>query len=349
MEARSPDAATGSKDKKPATILCIGMAGSGKSTFMQACMPHPSCLLAHLVLSSFRQRLAASIHSRAKSPYVINLDPAVGKLPFGCNIDIQDVVNYKHVMQQYALGPNGAIITSLNLFTTKFDQVLDLIAKRESSLDYVVVDTPGQIEIFTWSASGQIITDSLASAYPTVLAYVIDTPRSVAPATFVSNMMYALSILYKTKLPMILVFNKCDVVDAAFAREWMTDFEAFQDAVRADADSGFMGSLVGSMGMVLEEFYNVLKAVNVSAVTGAGMNEFFKAVDEAVDEYYAEYRPALDKKIAEKKEALKRTREENLAKLMRDMQMDRAASGESGGAGAGANTDDFYADDGADE
>jgi hypothetical protein len=32
-------------------------------------------------------------------------------------------VNYKNVMKQYSLGPNGAILTSLNLFATRFDQV----------------------------------------------------------------------------------------------------------------------------------------------------------------------------------------------------------------------------------
>lgn len=55
------------------------------------------------------------------------------------------------------------------------------------------MDTPGQIEIFTWSASGAIITDAMASALPTVIAYVIDTPRTTAPATFMSNMLYACS------------------------------------------------------------------------------------------------------------------------------------------------------------
>ena len=32
-------------------------------------------------------------------------------------------VNYKNVMKEYNLGPNGGILTSLNLFATRFDQV----------------------------------------------------------------------------------------------------------------------------------------------------------------------------------------------------------------------------------
>ena len=55
----------------------------------------------------------------------------------------------------------------------------------------MILDTPGQIEIFTWSASGAIITDAMASSFPTVVAYIIDTPRTMAPATFMSNMLYA--------------------------------------------------------------------------------------------------------------------------------------------------------------
>jgi Conserved hypothetical ATP binding protein len=63
---------------------------------------------------------------------------------------------------------------------------------------------------------------------------------------------------------MVLVCNKTDVKDASFAKEWMTNFEAFQAAVRAEKSvdgeegMGYMGSLMGSMGLVLEEFYHHL-------------------------------------------------------------------------------------------
>lgn len=156
-------------------------------------------------------------------------------------------VNYKNVMKQYGLGPNGGILTSLNLFATRFDQVraspvqhsgclsaqvgletysssaspllcsivaqvkhgslhinwnaLHIAAslpmqvitlcekKRDPPLKYVIVDTPGQIEIFTWSASGAIITEAFASTFPTMVAFVIDTPRCAHPQTFMSNML----------------------------------------------------------------------------------------------------------------------------------------------------------------
>ena len=69
-------------------------------------------------------------------------------------------------------------------------QVIGLCEKkREPQPKYVVADTPGQIEIFTWSASGQIITEAFASTFPTMVLFVIDTPRSTQPQTFMSNML----------------------------------------------------------------------------------------------------------------------------------------------------------------
>lgn len=199
----------------------------------------------------------AHLHQEKQPLYVINLDPAVSKLPYGANVDIRDTIKYKAVMKQYNLGPNGGILTSLNLFATKFDQVMSLCEKRAPTVKYILVDTPGQIEIFNWSASGSIMLESLASSFPTVIVYVVDTARSTSPTTFMSNMLYACSVLYKTRLPIVLVFNKIDIVDHNFALEWMSDFEVFQEAV--DADKSYASTLTRSMGLVLDEFYKNLK------------------------------------------------------------------------------------------
>ena len=45
------------------------------------------------------------------------------------------------------------------------------------SPSHVIFDTPGQIEVFTWSASGNIITEALAAQFPTVVVYVMDAVR----------------------------------------------------------------------------------------------------------------------------------------------------------------------------
>jgi len=303
------------------------------------------------------QRINSHLHSKKTPPYVINLDPAVHKVPFQSNIDIRDSVNYKEVMKQYKLGPNGGILTSLNLFATKVDQVVDLLERRTKPTDdkpgikHVLVDTPGQIEVFVWSASGDILLGSLASSFPTVIAYMIDTPRSASTSTFMSNMLYACSILYKTKLPMILVFNKADIKDPSFAKDWMTDFEAFQEALReeeehgvyggqeglfdgdgvssyANQGSGYMGSLLNSMSLVLDEFYKHLKVVGVSALTGQGIDEFFTAVQEKAQEFEADYRPEMERRRAEREKQKEKLQQKQMGKMMADMAVEDRPSRE---------------------
>ncbi|OON18396.1 ATP binding protein, partial [Opisthorchis viverrini] len=177
-------------------------------------------------------------------------------------------------MKQYGFGPNGAIMTSLNFFASQFNKVVDLIHKNSSKVSYVVLDTPGQIEVFTWSASGTIISESLT-----------------------------------------------DIIDCGFAIEWMRDFEAFQDALagsrstdgpielEADSSSGnsgtspYMTSLINSMSLVLDEFYNELRCCGVSSITGEGMDKLLQEINLATNEYHEVYVPMLCKRRSSRKAA----------------------------------------------
>ena len=78
-------------------------------------------------------------------------------------------------------------------------------------------------------------------------------------------------------------------MDHNFAVEWMQDFEVFEEALAQD--TSYMSSLTRSMSLVLDEFYQNLRTVGVSSVTGAGMDKFKKAVDDAVVEFETQYKP----------------------------------------------------------
>jgi len=313
-------------------------------------------------------------------------------------------------MRQHKLGPNGAILTCLNLFATKFDQVMAILERRAfplengdgdeksdddkksdggpakeedeaksktdetqqqqqqqqchvddnnnngaaddtddtttpnttttttsntSPLDYILIDTPGQIEAFTWSASGTIVTSALATTFPTVLAFVVDTPRCAASVhTFMSNMLYACSMLYRAKLPMVIVLNKIDIVGCEFVKEWMEDYDSFQEALddassangysdeMAGGGSGYYASLTRSLSLVLDEFYNHLHKVGVSAATGEGVEEFWTVVEQAAEDYEEGYLVDLENRVEEQRMKERAMQRVGARKLVRDLQED---------------------------
>lgn len=137
------------------------------------------------------------------------------------------------------------------------------------------------------------------------------------------KMTHGCSIVYKTKLPMVLCFNKTDILSADFALEWMRDVEKFQVCTMRGAlwactcaghddchllnrlvlivpsiiisdcfqeaiesEKTYLSSLTHSMSLVLDEFYQTLQGVAISAATGDGVEEFFVAVDAAAADYY---------------------------------------------------------------
>ena len=235
-------------------------------------------------------------------------------------------------MAQHNLGPNGAIMTSLNLYATKFDQVIQILENRADSnsmSDFLLVDTPGQIEAFTWSASGSILTESLASTFPTVMVFVIDTVRCASsPNTFMSNMLYACSMYYRARIPLVICFNKIDVVSHEFAMEWMRDFEAFQEALdhARETDSstestGFYDSLTRSLSLVLDEFYNQFEknACGVSSVTGDGVEDFWECVERAATVDFSEYLEDLKHRVQEQEAKKHATARASARRLHRDL------------------------------
>jgi GTPase SAR1 family protein len=181
-------------------FVVSGLAGSGKTM-----------LTAHLKENAV---------DRGKRVYLVNLDPAVESVPYVVNLDIRDTVNYRRIMQDRKIGPNGAIILALNMFVTKIHQLDGLLRTKVATHDYIVVDTPGQIEMFTWSAAGDILVKTLASIAASTestelsFLYLIDNAKRKNNAAFAaSNLLYACSIRHNIQFPLKLVYTKCDLHD----------------------------------------------------------------------------------------------------------------------------------------
>ena len=80
-----------------------------------------------------------------------------------------------------------------------------------------------------------------------------------------------------------------------------------------------MGSLLNSMSLMLEEFYQHLDMVAVSSMTGDGIEDFFTAVEKKREEFEKDYKPELERRRAEREKERATSKDIQLTKVMKDM------------------------------
>lgn len=195
-------------------IFIVGTAGSGKS----------------LLASAFSDWLKLKKQKVA----TVNLDPGVLNLPYTSDVDIREYISLEGIMDKYSLGPNGALIMAADLIATEIETIRDDI--EECGADYIVVDTPGQMELFAFRASGPYIVSEL-SPDPKAMLYLFDSTFSVNPLNYVSNIFLASAVQTRLNLPMLYVLSKTDLVPKKKITEilrWGTRVDALEDAIEEE-------------------------------------------------------------------------------------------------------------------
>ena len=112
-------------------------------------------------------------------------------------------------MQQYDLGPNGALVMANDLIASKIDEIQNEV--HNVNPDYLIVDTPGQIELFAYRSSGPYIVENLTSEEKTSI-FLFDGALITSPVNFVSIALLATSIRLRLNLPAINVLTKTDII-----------------------------------------------------------------------------------------------------------------------------------------
>ena len=189
-------------------IFIIGTAGSGKS----------------LLTASFNEWLKVGKQKVA----TVNLDPGVLNLPYVPDIDIRDYITLNRIMDEYGLGPNGALVLAADLIAEDTERIGGEIEDLQS--DVVLVDTPGQMELFAFRASGPYIANELTNEQKAIV-YLFDAVFSFNPLNYVSNMFLSAAVYNRFFFPQLHVLSKCDLLPPEEANrivDWSADPEALE-------------------------------------------------------------------------------------------------------------------------
>jgi len=237
-------------------IYFVGTAGSGKSTMVAA----------------YREWLG----DNGVDAITINLDPGVDRLPYEADIDIRDWVSLDEVMDEYSLGPNGAQVAAADLMAVNIKKLTTVLETYKT--DYVLIDTPGQLELFAFRESSNVIVNALRKE-KSMLVYLLDPLLCKKPNGFVSSMMLSALVQFRLQLPTINLLSKSDILSETEI-ERLTDWFENTDALHGDLfdEDGDPQTVVGMELFKALENTGVFGAVHaVSAEQGTGMENIYSS------------------------------------------------------------------------
>jgi GTPase SAR1 family protein len=166
---------------------------------------------------------------------ILNLDPGVENLPYTCDVDVRDYVDLTSIMKQYDLGPNGAMIMASDLIASKIDDLQKDVDNVNP--DYLIVDTPGQIELFAYRSSGPFFVQNFNVEQKGAI-FLHDGSLVTTPTNFVSMALLASSIKLRLNLPFVNVLTKIDLIEDRIKDilRWSSNLTSLEEAIAKQSD-----------------------------------------------------------------------------------------------------------------
>ena len=241
-------------------IFVTGTAGSGKS------------MLTSKILEYYQKN---GVFASA-----LNLDPGVESLPYRPDVDVRDYVDIVQIMKQYDLGPNGSMIMANDLIAIKIDDIQNEI--HGVNPDYLIVDTPGQIELFAYRASGPFFIQNIDAGEKTNI-FLYDGTMIVSPSNFISISLLATSIKLRLGLPTINVMTKTDLIPDKIDQilKWSSDPTSLEEELKTLEGEVYSFATDILRTLNIGEFAGDL--IPISNLTGEGMVNLQAALSRIIN------------------------------------------------------------------
>jgi len=241
-------------------IFVTGTAGSGKS------------MLTSKILEYYQKN---GVFASA-----LNLDPGVESLPYRPDVDVRDYVDIVQIMKQYDLGPNGSMIMANDLIASKIDDIQNEI--HGVNPDYLIVDTPGQIELFAYRASGPFFIQNIDASEKTNI-FLYDGTMIASPTNFISISLLATSIKLRLGLPTINVMTKTDLIPDKIDQvlKWSSDPISLEEELKTLEGETYSFATDILRTLNIGEFAGDL--IPISNLTGEGMVNLQAALSRIIN------------------------------------------------------------------
>ena len=225
------------------------------------------------------------------------------KLPYDTLLDVcEEVVNLSSVMDELGLGPNGGLMYCMEYIEHHLDHLLSIIRSRLSARTYLLIDLPGQVELYTHCTCVQNILNRLTKELDLRLCMInlVDAHYCADASKFISAALLSTTTMLRLELPAVNVLSKIDMIskygDLPYNLDFFTECNDLErlvpylDGASAEEDDVDGGEKYGGDANEDDDWYD--DPEYVSARTKTRSSNFFRRrqrmhelLSEVVDDY----------------------------------------------------------------
>ncbi len=243
--------------KQDIYVYFIGTAGSGKST----------------LTASFKDWLQL----RGLDAITVNLDPGAEKLPYEPDVDLRDWISLKEIMETHDLGPNGAQIACADMIALNIDEIKESISPFKS--DYILLDTPGQLELFVFRESGKYTVGALRPE-KSIVGYLIDPTLAHSSSGYVSQLLLALTASFRVNQPQINLLHKADLLSEEqrdIIKQWSENSEILYESILNEEKSIYR-EMSQQICRLLQDFGGYTSLIPTSREEFFGLEDLYTTI-----------------------------------------------------------------------
>jgi len=173
--------------------LVIGPPGSGKTTYVAA--------------------MSELLKSMGRKVSIINLDPANENMNYEPDVDIANLIRVEEVMDELSLGPNGGLVYAMQFLMKNLDWLKDKLDQLPNN-NYLMIDCPGQVELYTVDQSMKNLIEYLSKMdYRFAAVHLVDAHYCSDPGKFIAVCLTSLTTMLQIALPHVNLLSKVDLVE----------------------------------------------------------------------------------------------------------------------------------------
>jgi hypothetical protein len=243
--------------KEEIFVYFIGTAGSGKSTLTY----------------NFKRWMEL----RSLDAVTVNLDPGAENLPYEPDVDIRDWISLEEIMETYSLGPNGAQIACADMVALNTEDIKKSIDAFKT--DYVLMDTPGQLELFVFREAGKYLVKFL-NPERSIIAYLLDYALAKTASGLVSQLLLSLSTNFRLNRPQINILSKADMLteeEQKQLEQWSNDTDLLYTSMQDEEASVYREMSEGILGLI-QNFKSHAELIPTGKENYQGIEDLYTAI-----------------------------------------------------------------------